>query len=212
LTIAELISPETATEARAAALSLSGSPDALGETEGVQLLSDLRTLIQDVDGWQMSSQALCDTLAGLQERPWGDWKHGKPLTPVQLAKLLKPFRISSRNLKQPDGAVLKGYALQDLTDALTRYLPVCVAENGVSKRYAATSRSQSGDEPLFQNATEGVGSVSENARNPAPRAKSSAVAFQNGKSGGEETCSEEITDKADPRPTLEDGIFDAGDP
>ena len=127
----------------------------------------------------MSSQTLCDTLAGIEECPWGDWKHGKPLTPVQLAKLLKPFGISSRNFKQPDGAVLKGYTLWDFTDVFGRYLPVCVAENGVSKCYAATSGSQSGDEALFQSATEGVGSVSKNARNPAPMAQSSAVAFPN---------------------------------
>src|SRR5262249_37933007 len=109
LTIAELVDADTAAKARETARTLSGSPDPSVETAGVRLLDDLRMLMKGKERW--GSQLLCDTLAGLEERPWSEWKRGKPITPVQLAKLLKPFGISSRDLKQPDGVVLKGYTL-----------------------------------------------------------------------------------------------------
>ena len=71
--------------------------------------------------------------------------------------------------------MLKGYLADDLADSFARYLP-SATETPTSNRYAATSRAQSGDEPVFRSATTGDGSVSEDASNPATGAAGSAVA------------------------------------
>ena len=117
--------------------------------------------------------------AAMEERPWGDWKHGKSLSPHQLSRLLKPYGVRSRNLRVGDKAGIKGYCMEDFSDAFTRYIP----QTPLSIRYAATSRSQSGDPPLFQSATPQACRVSENASNPAPDAGCSVVADQHGDLG-----------------------------
>lgn len=178
LAIAEQIGGEWPERARKAAMGLSGAASTDGESIKVQLLGDIKAAFETKECDRFASQELCDELVAMEERPWSEWKKGKPISPAQLARLLKPFGVSSRNLKQPDDSVLKGYLLTDFEDAFTRYLPSST-ENPVSKRYPATSRSQSGDSSLFQSATAEAGSVSENARNPAPDAASSAVADQN---------------------------------
>jgi hypothetical protein len=41
---------------------------------------------------RLSSIEITDALAQMEDRPWPEWKGGKPITPRQLAKLLEPFR------------------------------------------------------------------------------------------------------------------------
>ena len=41
----------------------------------------------------LSSKDLCDALAEREDRPWIEFKNGKPLTQRQLARLLEPFSI-----------------------------------------------------------------------------------------------------------------------
>ena len=156
----------------------------------VELLADIRAVYirQGMD--RLSSMDLCNFLVLLEERPWGTWKHGKPLTPVQLARLLHLFNISSRNLRLETG-VVKGYCLEDFDDAFERYIPSPFPDPTTSNRYTATTRAQSGDNTLFQSATEGACSVSENGLNPAPRAACSVVADRNGVSEAEETIDED---------------------
>lgn len=179
LAIAEAIGGDWADQARQAALELSGQPAQDAESIGVQLLTDLRGLFERRDGSPLGSQEACDLLAAMEERPWGDWKHGKSISPHQLARLLKPYGVGSRNLRVGDKAGIKGYCMEDFSDAFTRYIP----QTPLSIRYAATSRSQNGDPPLFQSATPQACSVSENASNPAPDAGCSVVADQNGDLG-----------------------------
>jgi putative DNA primase/helicase len=195
LAIADEIGGDWPERARTAATALSGDASTVSESIKVQLLADIRSLFEEKKWDRVASKTLCYELAAMEERPWAEWRKSNPMSPAQLARTLKPFGVSSRNLKQPDGSVLRGYLLTDFEEAFTRYVPSST-ENPVSKRYRATSRSQSGDPPLFRSATEAAGSVSENRTNPAPDATSSAVAAQNPLFGEDEEIIEVFADEA----------------
>jgi putative DNA primase/helicase len=104
---------------RQAALELSAN-DADDDNVNVLLLGDIRTLLT-ASGGRMASKDLCSALVLLPERPWGEWKHGRPMTMNQLARRLKPFGIESRSIRTGHD-VFKGYDLADCIDTFARYL------------------------------------------------------------------------------------------
>lgn len=90
---------------------------------GVRLLADLRDLYTARRIDRLSSAEILAALAELDEAPWADLS-GKPLDNRRLSRMLARYGVESKNLKQPGGAVAKGYRLQDgLGDAFRRYLP-----------------------------------------------------------------------------------------
>ena len=209
LAIAEVLGETWLERARKAAFELSGQAVMDNESMKVELLRDIRDVYK---ADRMSSADLCNALVLLEERPWGTWKHGKPMTPVQLARLLKPFGVTSRAVRIEGQGTPRGYHREDFADAFERYISSPTHENPLSKCNSATTRSQSGDHPLFQGATEESCCTSRNGLNPAPMAECCTVALQKPEIPAEETLFEETLDRTDPRPTLENGIFDAGDP
>jgi hypothetical protein len=54
--------------------------------------------------------------------PWSDYRHGKPLTANNLARLLKPYDIRSC-VWWDHGRAVRGYQRSDFEDACARYLP-----------------------------------------------------------------------------------------
>lgn len=121
LSIAETIGGEWSEKARNAARVLSGETEMETASAGVRLLEDIRILFQDKTCDRFSSQQLCDLLVDLEERPWSQWRHGKPLSPHQLAKLLRNYKIASRTIREA-GVTVKGYHLDLFADAFSRYL------------------------------------------------------------------------------------------
>jgi putative DNA primase/helicase len=175
LAIADQIGGHWPEQSRKAATDVSGGFHSDNESAKVQLLLDIRTLFSK-NGWErITSQALCDELSAMEECPWSDWKKGKPISQAQLARLLRPFGVTSRDLKQPSGQVLKGYLADDFIGSFSRYLPPD-PNIPLSERYVATFHSQSSESTLLHSATEAPGSVLKNARIHAPVAKSSTVA------------------------------------
>jgi hypothetical protein len=57
----------------------------------------------------------------MEERPWAEWKHGKPLTTTSLARLLKPFDIRSKRIHIGE-VQQRGYEREWFNDAFSRYL------------------------------------------------------------------------------------------
>ena len=86
---------------------------------GARLLADLRDVFGDADA--MHGETILDALHKISEAPWGDY-FGKPMTARDLAKLLKPYGVSSVDVKV-DGVNRKGYRREHLHDSWTRYLP-----------------------------------------------------------------------------------------
>jgi hypothetical protein len=122
LAIAELAGGDWPDQRRKAALGLSGTgDDDGGSSVRTQLLSDLRELFLSQSADTMPSEEVCRVLKDMESRPWPEWKNGKPITPRQLARLLKPFGIEPRQVRM-GSANVRGYSAEDCRDAFTRYL------------------------------------------------------------------------------------------
>ena len=71
---------------------------------------------------RMPSAEIAEALGRMEDRPWSEWKAGKPVTPRQLARLLEPFKISPGSIRIAD-TVAKGYRLDQFTEVFRRYIP-----------------------------------------------------------------------------------------
>lgn len=122
LAIADLAGGKWPDQARRAALQLAGAAEAGAEDVKTLLVEDVAALFQEKKEERLPTQTILEYLHGLDERPWSEWRRGKPLSPRGLARLLKSFGVQSKNIRTHLGPVVKGYHLVDLTDAFSRYL------------------------------------------------------------------------------------------
>jgi hypothetical protein len=126
--IADICGQHWPAEARKAAHKISGDNIEAQNSKGELVLFDIREIFTSMKQPAIPSKALCDRLSDLDNRQWSEWRRGQPITPVQLAKLLKPYRISpgtirlSPSLSTTHGQTPKGYRQDQFNDAFTRYL------------------------------------------------------------------------------------------
>ena len=143
------------------------------ESQRVQLLEDLRELFADAD--ELPSAKIVGDLAKREDRPWPEYRNGKPITVRQMALLLKPFDILPRQL-WIDGRNVKGYQRTSFEDAWARYTP------------------NDPIEPIEPSGGKGLGVVpdpigqsipigSKNVRNPHEQGVLSVLSDQKGKKG-----------------------------
>jgi putative DNA primase/helicase len=86
------------------------------------LLADLQTLFFKEKGVErLASKEICEALADLEDRPWGEWQAGKPITTNGLARMLKGFEVRPKTIKLANGSTSKGYLLSDFEDSFSRY-------------------------------------------------------------------------------------------
>lgn len=110
-------------KAAQAALALSGS-DEEAQSPGSLLLADIRSAFAECGSGKMGSAALVEALVAMEERPWGECRHGKPINQNWLSRRLVEFKIHSKNLRPTPGAKpVKGYEREAFADAFSRYLP-----------------------------------------------------------------------------------------
>jgi hypothetical protein len=116
----------------------------------LQLLSDLRDafLHNDDQGW-LSTAAILDHLHNLEDRSWHEWHQGKPLDSSDLARLLHPFGIGSRNHRTSPTTVAKGYYREDLVQNWECHLPPCsgVAAEFTNQQVVAQRSGQPSAQP-----------------------------------------------------------------
>ena len=88
----------------------------------VALLRDIRSAFGDDD--EIRSVDLVNKLTADPERPWVEWRHGRPLTQKQLGQLavLVPSHLGYRPAS-PDFKDAKGYRRQDFEEAWAAYCP-----------------------------------------------------------------------------------------
>ncbi len=136
LAIATLAGGRWPAAAQQAALLLNGRPDV--EEDAITLLADLRELFALAGVDRLPSDDALRGLAALEERPWSEWRAGQPLSPAQLAALLRPFGIRPQSINLGAKRTLKGYHRHQFDDAFSRYLqapagtPVTSLQNGAS--------------------------------------------------------------------------------
>lgn len=107
--------------ANAAALKLSNSGEKSVSIAN-QLLLDIQQVFATKEIIRISTAGLIAALINDQELPWATYNRGKPLSPSQLAKQLRPYNISSKTVRFGHLNTLKGYDLSQFDDAFARYL------------------------------------------------------------------------------------------
>jgi hypothetical protein len=120
LTIADACGDKWVQRAREIACQFAGS-EPFSESPRTLLLQDLK-LIFDENGECVLSESIIQALIGLENRPWAEWKKGKPISPQGLASLLKPLEIEPQKWREGK-ETFRGYHLHQFTDAFSRYLP-----------------------------------------------------------------------------------------
>jgi putative DNA primase/helicase len=87
---------------------------------GTQLLSDIHDILgSEVD--KSFSSELAAKLATLEDRPWPNFEGHGNITPASIAKLLAPYGIVPKNIRDGN-RVLRGYRRKQFSDAFARYL------------------------------------------------------------------------------------------
>jgi hypothetical protein len=126
IAIADLAGGDWPARARDAAATMTQA-EALQEEDtsaGVRLLADLRQVFTAADAEALYTSTILETLHRLEDAPWGDW-YGHPLATRELARLLRPYQVESKNIREHGtGAPRKGYVRADLHDAWARYVPL----------------------------------------------------------------------------------------
>lgn len=120
LTIADAIGGQWAESGRTALIELftcTLSDDSMG----IRLLGDIRDIFQSKMADKLTSAELIVELVQIESSPWAEFNRGKTITPITLARLLKPFDIGPRTIRTAGGTP-KGYLKEFFEDAWTRYL------------------------------------------------------------------------------------------
>ena len=123
LAIADIVGGEWPVRARTAAVALSGSDADDAESMKVQLLVDIHTIFQHVSEDRIMTKALLSRLQEMEDRPWNNFRRGKPLTARTLGDTLRSFKIFPNTIRFSDGGVAKGYEKLAFENAFARYLP-----------------------------------------------------------------------------------------
>lgn len=91
------------------------------EPAGVMLLRDLYDMIVEDGGDNIGRTFAKNKLITLEDRPWPEWSHGKPISTNAITRLLKPFGITARKVWFK-GQSLQGYQKPSVVEAYERYV------------------------------------------------------------------------------------------
>jgi putative DNA primase/helicase len=112
--------PERARRA-AVALTAAGADDA--ETMCTMLLADLHELFNAEPSGVLFTAEILAALHKRDDRPWPEYRHGKPITGRQVASLIKEVGVpTNKTVRRPGAKTDKGYRVEWFVDAFMRYL------------------------------------------------------------------------------------------
>jgi hypothetical protein len=123
LAVADLAGSAWAERARGAAMELTADGDDQGSMR-VALLADTRAAFASRGLSGSRARDLTDYLAGLEDRPWPEFRAGKAISKTQVDRLLAPLRSSSGTIRLADGRTAKAYYRRVFGDPFARYLAV----------------------------------------------------------------------------------------
>ena len=124
LAIADHCGAKWPERAREAAKVLSALSDESEDSALVDLLQEFKVLFEKTD--RISSADLAEQLGGQSEKRWADWRHGKPITQRQIARLLAPLKIKPSSVRI-GGDTPRGYLREWFNDPFARYTPILSA-------------------------------------------------------------------------------------
>jgi hypothetical protein len=106
-------------KARAAAIKIEGKADS--RTASARALAACKTVFESVKDDAIGSEELIEKITADPNSEWAEWKAGKPITQMQLARLLKPYGISPEPVRIGTRQV-RGYLRAHFIEAWERYL------------------------------------------------------------------------------------------
>jgi hypothetical protein len=116
--------------ARLAAVELMGhearNDAAADQSIGLELLADVqRVFVSKNSPAKLRTEDVITGLCALEDSPWATFTNGEKLTPHKLARLLRGFDVKPPRKMRARGAEkpFRGYYLDALDDAFSRYLP-----------------------------------------------------------------------------------------
>lgn len=140
LAIADAAGGHWPDRARQAVIALAGERSEDDDSDGVQLLADIRRVLDLLvrnDG-TITTKKLLDRLTQLDESKWTKYGHSRePLNPRGLANLLKPYGIKPDRVREGNEQA-RGYDIPIFLDTFERYLSDIPAESEGERR-AVTS-------------------------------------------------------------------------
>jgi Protein of unknown function (DUF3631) len=122
LAIAEAAGDDWKRRANRAARSIENIKATFEASIGVQLLSNIKSLFEAHNIDCMTSYQMVGYLTADPEKPWVEYRHGRPLSQKQLANLLNGYGIYSVTVHPVGLSHAKGYQLTQFTEAFGRYL------------------------------------------------------------------------------------------
>jgi putative DNA primase/helicase len=163
--VADIAGADWPEKARRIAVKLSASAE--DDTWGILLLEDLGKLYAERNADRMASKDICSALAEVEERPWPEICRGNPITQSRLASLLKPFGIVPTTVRFENRPNAKGYNLERLQDAISRYVGSSPKPSPEGSQ-AVTPLQALRTKVLFENlaVTRGCVVTAENAKKP----------------------------------------------
>jgi len=168
-----------------AALALSGADES--ESIDTLLLKDIQAIYKEQGLERLASQRLCDLLASIDDRPWGEWSKGRAITTNRLAGRLKMFGIHSKSMRLQAGELLKGYELAAFYDAFSRY---CNSKRNNVTTVAAPQKT------AFQSVTNDDNVTDEKQSKPLQDNDCYVVTFQNDTAANSEEVGQRIAPPA----------------
>jgi len=135
--------------AREALLLLLGAQSADAPTLRVKLLSDIRAIFNsaEYEGQdRIPSADLVAALVAIEDSPWSELNHGKPITPTKLARLLGPFNISPDGIRTGPKSTARGYLRAAFELSWASYLPASTSRSATAQQvnvHAASNGFQS---------------------------------------------------------------------
>jgi hypothetical protein len=127
IAIADSLSETWGIEARWAARVLHERESDRSESAGTCLLRDIKAVFNEIGADRVPSGELASRLRAMPEAPWSEYGHSRAgLTQPSLARLLRPYEISSRTIRVAShhaaGATARGYHASDFAKAWETYL------------------------------------------------------------------------------------------
>lgn len=121
--IADVAGGDWPLRSRAAATLL--APERGEDDASATLLADIREAFKAEGNPEViASAAIVDRLVALDDRPWAEWSHGRPLSTAKLARMLATYGVHPAGTIRIGSKTAKGYRYAAFDDAWTRYLPV----------------------------------------------------------------------------------------
>lgn len=126
------------------------------EPAHVLLLRDVLAVFDAKRATELSPTDLIADLVLMEDRPWSDWKNGRPLTPHALARMLKGFKLKA-SVRKVYGKAARVYTKTEVYAAAVPYL--------AEKRNPVTSQ-QKQEVTMYRGVTEDTEGYTLRTANP----------------------------------------------